>query len=197
MTNVNAFLEPTDLIDWHDPGVSSAARALRGSDGDPTALSRRCFEFVRDEIKHSQDHRLSVVTLRASEVLTAGSGFCYAKSHLLAALLRANGIPAGFCYQRLRFDEAGTRYCLHGLNAVLLPDSGWYRVDARGNRRDIDAQFAPPDERLAFRPTAPGEGDLPEIWPAPLSIVVDALSAYSTAEALGENLPDVPAVTLS
>ena len=192
MTNVNAFLEPTDLIDWHNPGVSSAARALRGSDGDPTALSRRCFEFVRDEIKHSQDHRLSVVTLRASEVLTAGSGFCYAKSHLLAALLRANGIPAGFCYQRLRFDEAGTRYCLHGLNALLLPDIGWYRVDARGNRRDIDAQFAPPEERLAFYPTAPGEGNLPEIWPAPLSIVVDALSAYSTAEALGENLPDVP-----
>lgn len=66
------------------------------------------------------------------------------------------------------------------------------RVDARGNRRDLDAQFAPPDERLAFRPAAPGEADLPEIWPAPLPIVVQALSSYATAEALGEHLPDLP-----
>lgn len=189
---MNAFLEATALIDWHDPAVASVAGRLRGTHDDPASISRRCFEFVRDEIKHSQDHGLSVVTLRASEVLAAGSGFCYAKSHLLAALLRANGIPAGFCYQRLSCDDTGTRHCLHGLNAVLLPEVGWYRVDARGNRRGVDAQFAPPDERLAFLPAAPGEADLPEIWPAPLPIVVQTLSSHATAQALGENLPDLP-----
>ena len=72
---VEAFLETTAVIDWHDPAVSAAARRLRGTDGDAVSMSRRCFEFVRDEIKHTQDHRLSVVTLRASEVLAAGSGF--------------------------------------------------------------------------------------------------------------------------
>jgi hypothetical protein len=106
--------------------------------------------------------------------------------------MRANRIPAGCCCQRLSCDDAGTRHCLHGLNAILLPDVGWYRVDARGNRCDIDAQFAPPDEPLAFRPAAPGEADLPEIWPAPLPVVVQALSSFATAEAPGENLPDLP-----
>lgn len=65
------------------------------------------------------------------------TGFCYAKSHLLAALLRANGIAAGLCYQRLSVNGGGTPYCLHGLNAVFLKDFGWYRVDARGNKPGI------------------------------------------------------------
>ncbi|WP_338430147.1 transglutaminase domain-containing protein [Synechococcus elongatus] len=37
------------------------------------------------------------------------TGYCYAKSHLLVALLRACSIPAGFCYQRLSFDAANDR----------------------------------------------------------------------------------------
>ena len=188
---MDPYLEATELIDWHTPSIASLATTLRGDESDPASIAGRCFEFVRDDIKHSQDHGLSVVTLRASDVLRARSGFCYAKSHLLAALLRANGVPTGFCYQRLSCDDTGSRYCLHGLNAILLPDIGWYRVDARGNRHDIDCQFDPPLERLAFRPTDPGEADLPEIWPAPLPMVVEALSSYSTAESLGQNLPDV------
>ena len=90
------------------------------------------------------------VTLKASEVLQHGTGFCYAKSHLLAALLRANGIPAGLCYQRLSVNDTGAPWCLHGLNAVFLEDIGWYRCDARGNRPGVTAAFTPPVERLAF-----------------------------------------------
>ena len=84
------------------------------------------------------------VTCRASDVLAARTGFCYAKSHLLAALLRANGIPAALCYQRLSIDGQGPPFCLHGLNAVHLPEHGWYRIDARGNKPGVDAQFTPP-----------------------------------------------------
>lgn len=58
-------------------------------------------DFVRDQIRHSADYRPNPVTCKASEVLRHGTGYCYAKSHLLAALLRANGVPAGLCYQRL------------------------------------------------------------------------------------------------
>jgi hypothetical protein len=68
---------------------------------------------------------------------------------------------------------------------------GWYRVDPRGNRSGIDAQFDPPAERLAFRLALPGEADLPEIWPDPLPVVVDALRSHSTAASLGKKLPDV------
>lgn len=185
------FLEATAIIDWRHPSVLARARELARDATDPAGVARRCFEWVRDEIKHSADHGLKPVTCSASEVLLEGSGFCYAKSHLLAALLRANGLPAGLCYQRLSLDGGGAPFCLHGLNGVWLPDTGWYRIDPRGNRRDIDAQFAPPVERLAFSIIAPGEVDLPEIWPQPLPIVVAALRAHHTTDTLAEHLPDV------
>jgi transglutaminase-like putative cysteine protease len=188
---MDAFLKSTEVIDWQHPGVLDRARALGEGRTSPVEVARRCFQWVRDEIKHSQDYGLTPVTCAASEVLQERSGFCYAKSHLLAALLRANQIPAGFCYQRLSLDETGSAYCLHGLNAVQLPGIGWYRVDARGNRAGIDAQFDPPAERLAFRPALPAEADLPEIWADPLPIVVEALRAHSTAASLGTHLPDV------
>jgi transglutaminase-like putative cysteine protease len=134
---------------------------------------------------------MNPVTCTASEVLHAGTGYCYAKSHLLAALLRANGVPAGLCYQRLSLDGRGAPYSLHGLNAVFLPEAGWYRLDARGNRPGVDAQFVPPVERLAFPATLQGEADLPEIWPDPLPVVVSALRRYSTYDALRDHLPDL------
>lgn len=188
---MNKYLRSTSVVDWDHPAVAARARGLRDSATDDRLVAQRCFEWVRDEIKHTQDFRLTRVTCAASEVLEAGSGYCYAKSHLLAALLRANGIPAGFCYQRLSMDEHGTTFCLHGLNAVQLPGVGWYRIDARGNRADVNAQFAPPREHLAFALTLPGETDLPEIWPDPLPLVVDALRSHDTAESLGRHLPDV------
>lgn len=154
-------------------------------------IAKRCFEWVRDEIRHSHDHQLNPVTCTASEVLRHRTGYCYAKSHLLAALLRANGIPAGLCYQRLSRDENGPPFCLHGLNAVHLEGLGWYRVDPRGNRDEVDAQFTPPVERLAFAIGVPGEMDLPGIHPDPLPVVMAALRTHRTWDALWEHLPDV------
>jgi transglutaminase-like putative cysteine protease len=185
------YLASTEIIDWEHPDVLCRARQLSGGSSDPIEVGRRCFEWVRDEIPHSLDHRMNPVTCTASEVLQAGTGYCYAKSHLLAALLRASGIPAGLCYQRLSLDGSGPPYCLHGLNALFLPDVGWYRLDARGNRPDVDAQFAPPVERLAFPVTLPGEADLPEIWPDPLPVVVNALRRHTTYDGLRDHLPDL------
>ena len=195
MEPLDPFLRSTDLIDWHDRAVTVHALALAAGATDLVDAARRCFEWVRDEVRHSADYGLVAVTCRASEVLRERSGYCYAKSHLLAALLRANSIPAGLCYQRLKLDDAGDRFCLHGLTAVMLPAFGWYRIDPRGNRFGIDAQFTPPLERLAFTPAAPGEADLPAIWPDPLPVVVHALRAHTRADVLAQHLPDLVGAT--
>ena len=110
---------------------------------------------------------------------------------LTAALLRANGIPAGLCYQRLSIDDIGAPFTLHGLNAVHLADHGWYRIDPRGEKPGVTSAFTPPIERLAYAPNLPGEGDLPEIWPDPLHVVVDALMRAGTWDAMLDHLPDV------
>jgi transglutaminase-like putative cysteine protease len=185
------FLAASTYIDFEQPEVRATARRLAGNAASELDVARACFEFVRDEIRHSVDFRLNPVTCKASDALRHGTGYCYAKSHLLAALLRANGIPAGLCYQRLSVGTGGAPYCLHGLNAVYLKDFGWYRVDARGNKPGIDARFDPPVEHLAFAIREREERMLPEIWAEPLNVVIDALERYATWDQVLANLPDV------
>lgn len=187
---MKAYLQATEVIDWQDSNILELAKNLASECQSQEAIAKTCFEWVRDRIEHTVDYQRTQITCRASEVLGYKTGFCYGKSHLLAALLRANQIPAGFCYQRLSINGESTPYCLHGFNAVYLPEIGWYRMDARGNCQDIDAQFTPPQEQLAYR-IAPGEVEFKTIFAEPLAVVVKALQTYRTLEEIGENLPDL------
>jgi len=187
----SSYLAADAIIDWRHSAVLAKVQALAEGAADKIEIAKRCFEFVRDQIHHSWDHRQNPVTCKASEVLERGTGYCYAKSHLLAALLRANEIPAGLCYQRLSAGDGGPPYCLHGLNAVWLEGQGWYRIDPRGNKPGVNAQFTPPVERLAFAINERLEADLPEIWAEPLPVVVRVLTRYATVEEVAANLPDV------
>src|SRR5262245_56796051 len=110
---MDPFLAMSPVIDWQHPDVLALARELSSPDG-AIATTSRCFHWVRDQIRHSLDHQQDIVTCSASQVLRHRTGLCYSKSHLLAALLRANQIPAGFVYQRLSLDDRGPPYCLHG-----------------------------------------------------------------------------------
>lgn len=188
------YLQPSEYIDWRHPSVTEKAAELSEGCHSDVAIAKRCFEFVRDGIKHSWDYRLDPITCKASDVLLHGTGYCYAKSHLLAALLRANRIPAGLCYQRLAVEKTGPPFCLHGLNAVFLEQHGWYRIDARGNKPGVDAGFCPPVEKTAFPVVDPDERDFGEIWPEPLPIIVQVLTRYKTCEQVFRNLPDVEVV---
>jgi len=185
------YLAVSEHIDWDDPSIQTLAKTLRGEHNRDLDIARACYEFVRDDVRHSWDYKIDVITCKASDVLTHKTGYCYAQSHLLAALLRANGIAAGLCYQRLSLEGNGAPYCLHGLNAVYLNDFGWYRVDPRGNKDGVDAQFCPPLERLAFSTGERLEADIQGVWPEPLAVVVDALSRYDTCFGVYENLPDL------
>jgi len=188
---MNSYLDSSLYIDSQHPTIIAQAAKLADGCGDEEEVAKRCFEFVRDEIKHSWDYRLNPVTCKASEVLIHGTGYCYAKSHLLAALLRANGIPAGLCYQRLTMDGEQPPYCLHGLNAVYLQQYGWYRIDARGNKPGVEADFCPPREKLAFPIRNPLEQDLPGIRTEPLPAVVKALTENQTVEQVYDHLSDI------
>ncbi len=185
------YLESSTFIDVDHPAIRRKATELAAGAADEEDLTRRSFEYVRDAIRHSGDDGSGPVTCIASEVLRHGTGYCYAKSHLLAALLRASGIPAGLCYQRLAVETVGPPFCLHGLNAVYLKRFGWYRIDARGNKPGVNAAFCPPREQLAFPALSRQERDLPEIWPEPLPVVVRALTQWKTVQEVGGNLPDI------
>ena len=192
-SKVNPYLKHSEIINWQHPSIQRLSARLVSNVEDKTEIAKRCFEFVRDEIRHSADYKVDKITLIASDVLLETTGYCYAKSHLLAALLRANNIPAGLCYQRLSVFDDGAPFCLHGLNAVYLDGVGWYRLDPRGNKAGVDAQFSPPIEALAFKINFPEECTFPEIWPEPLPLIVDVLTRYKDGgyEDVLNRLPDV------
>lgn len=187
---MNEFLQSTAVIDSADPSIVAAAAEIAGDAVDDEQVARRCFLWVRDSVRHSSDHRIPVVTCTASDVLEHRAGFCYAKSHLLVALLRARGIPAALCYQRLSFDNIGSAFYLHGLVAVHLQRHGWYRVDPRGDKTGVTSDFCPPVERLPFTPKLEGERDVTGRYSDALSCVVSTLQQWPTADEVRANLPD-------
>lgn len=179
---LEAYLCEQEVVDYSHPLIQKTISFLNISAASETEFARRTFEFVRDAIDHSWDIQSPQVTCTASEVLRYGEGLCYAKSHLLAALLRAQGIPTGFCYQRLAVGTAPEMgYTLHGLNAVYLPSKAeWVRLDARGNKLGVQAEFPTGAERLAYtvRPAC-GEIDYPTIYTHPHPKVVRALREHT------------------
>lgn len=189
--NIKLYLESSEFIDSDNQNIKEQAATLANNQSTDVQIAKRCFEYVRDSIKHSWDYKLNPVTCKASDVLKHQTGYCYAKSHLLAALLRANDIPAGLCYQRLSVEENKHQFCLHGLNAIYLNKYGWYRVDARGNNDRINAMFNPPYEQLAFQTKEKLEMNFLEIWYKPLEIVTEVLTAKKTFFEVYENLPDI------
>ena len=189
------YLDSSEQINWQHPSILDAAERIATGLSRPKDIAESCFIWVRDNIRHTGDYQDNVITCRASDVLQERTGYCFSKSHLLAALLRAREIPAGLCYQRLSRDDNGPPFCLHGLTAIHLPDFGWYRVDPRGNKPGVRTEFMPPEECLAFELRVPGEADLPEIWGEPLPIVVDSLLNSRTHQEAWANLPDIELIT--
>ena len=185
------YLQETDIIDYNNSTIQILAKQLSHNCKDDVQIAKNCFEYVRDEIRHSGDYKDDITTRTASEVLKHKTGWCYAKAFLLAALLRVNGIPTGFTYQRLSCSEyKDDIYCLHGLNWVYLKAYGWYRVDARGNKEGVDAQFIPPVEKLAFE-LSENEFDLSDNLAEPLPVIVETLRKYNTYDEMICHFPDV------
>ncbi|WP_010274292.1 transglutaminase-like domain-containing protein [Paenibacillus senegalensis] len=188
------YLKENEIINFSHPLIRSKASELFKDKQSDMEKVKTAYHYVRDRIAHSWDIQSKRVTLTAAEVLFEGEGICYAKSHLLAALLRSEGIPAGFCYQRLMlFDTPDKGYCLHGLNGVFIESvDQWIRLDARGNKPGVQAEFSLDEEKLAFPVNESlGEADYPVIYAQPNRNIVALLKKHSNGLEMYENhLPD-------
>lgn len=182
-TDISAYLAVGEAIDHDHPRVRATAAALAAEAPDAYAYAEAAFLFVRDAITHSADADDPRVTWRASDVLAQRTGICYAKAHALVALLRAEGIPAGLCYQKLD--------TVHGLIAARLPgEDRWARQDPRGNKPGVDAQFRLGREQLAF-PVRPecNEVDYPVLFAEPHPAVLQCLREAADRSHLWQTLP--------
>lgn len=190
--NIDAYLKEDSVIDFNNEIVMGLADELYQEAGSELEYTKKAYEFVRDHISHSADIGEDVLTCTASEVLKAKHGICFAKSHLLAALLRYKSIPTGFCYQKLILDdEADPVLIYHGLNGVYIGEyEKWIRLDARGNKEGVNAQFSLGEEHLAFPiRNEKGEEDGFVIYPDPDAKVLERLGSYKTRTELWKDLP--------
>ncbi|MBM7442914.1 transglutaminase family protein [Streptomyces sp. HB132] len=188
--DISSYLADDEVIDHRHPLVREASERLGAETVDAYAYASAAYEFVRDTIPHSMDSGDPRVTWRASDVLAARTGICFAKSHALTALLRAAGIHAGLCYQRLTGSD-DARLIVHGLVAVRLPGWGrWVRQDPRGNTGGVDARFSASEERLAWVTRSQfNEMDYPVVYDVPHPAVLHALRSSGSRDELSLKLP--------
>lgn len=174
----------TPEVDYDHPAVRLKISELREVCAGLEDYAKKAYEFVRDHIAHSWDIQSARITCAASEALLAGEGICYAKSNLLCALLRGNGIPAGFCYQRLTLgDTPDTGYCIHALNGVYIDSAAkWIRLDARGNKPGVQAEFSLHQEKLAFPVRSElGEREYSTVYAEPNSRTIAVLKQHTNS----------------
>ncbi|MFF3129467.1 transglutaminase domain-containing protein [Streptomyces sp. NPDC057908] len=187
---LSAYLAADEVIDHEHSLVQDTVDGLRGNTIDAYTYAAAAYAFVRDTIPHSADSGDMRVAWRASDVLATRNGICHAKSHALAALLRAAGIPTALCYQGLG-EQNGDPGPVHGLIAVRLPGRDrWDRQDPRGNKPGVDAHFSLDEERLAW-PIRPefNEVDYLVLYAAPHPAVLRGLRSAEDRPQLWRTLP--------
>lgn len=189
---MNEYLKDDKVIDYKNKNIIELADVLFQEADNECEFIKSAYKFVRDNISHSADINEDVITCTASEVLKAGHGICFAKSHLLAALLRCKSIPTGFCYQKIILDdETASVLVYHGLNGVYIKDyKKWIRLDARGNKTGVNAQFSIEMEQLAF-PIRPNMGEVDDfiVYPDPDIKILEKLRKNKTRMELWNDLP--------
>jgi len=185
------FLAKHKYVDFTSEIIQRKAVELFDGVSDDIQKARIAYEFVRDEIPHSFDINAKNITAKASDVLLHKTGICHAKANLLAALLRSQGIPTGFCFQRLTLmDDDSAGYCVHCYNAVWL-DEHWIYLDARGNKQSVNAQFSLNDPVLAYLPRPQyDEYFYSGIYAAPHAETMAMLEQADTIEYIFKHIPD-------
>jgi len=189
---MDKFLNEHKYIDFSTQIIVDIAQELFSGLSNYIDKARTAYVFVRDEIPHTFDIQSEIITAKASDVLKYKTGICYAKANLLAALLRSQRIPIGFCYQHLTLaDDDSLGYVVHCYNAIYIAGR-WIKVDARGNKPGVNAQFSINEPVLAF-PCRPEYDEYfwRGIYAAPHGMTMKMLDKSRGLQELFDNMPDM------
>jgi transglutaminase-like putative cysteine protease len=131
------YLEPTAIVDSDHPEVIAFARKHGGGTADARDAAVKLYYAVRDGIRYDPyGVGTDAESLRASNVLAAGRGWCVSKAVLLSAACRALSIPArlGFAdvrnhlsTERMRRSMQTDIFYYHGFSSIHL-DERWLKA---------------------------------------------------------------------
>ncbi|MHB8138033.1 MAG: transglutaminase-like domain-containing protein [Smithellaceae bacterium] len=131
------FLKPTEFIDSNSPEVLAFAQKAVPGAKTPREKAVRLYYAVRDGIYYDP-YRIEAArnAFKASTTLRQGFGYCVTKAVVLAAVLRAEGIPCKLHFadvrnhlttERLRMMMQTDTFYYHGYNDIWL-DGKWIKV---------------------------------------------------------------------
>jgi len=93
----------TEFLDCDTALVQDYAKRIIGSAQDPVEQARKLYYAMRDRILYDvYDIDLSRAGMRASSILSAGTGFCIHKSIAFTAAARSVGIPCRLAFADVR-----------------------------------------------------------------------------------------------
>ncbi len=138
-----ACLMPGRFVDSDAPGIVAYAERVAGDAAGDVEKARRLYLAVRDDLRYDP-YRLGTEPddFKASRTLERGSGFCVTKAAVLAAVARAQGIPArlGFAdvrnhlsTPRLRREMGTDVFAYHGFTELWL-GGRWVKATPAFNR---------------------------------------------------------------
>lgn len=186
-SEINDYLECTDIIDFDNPLIEEAAEQLTYGLKDSLSKARAIYYFVKDQIFHSFKISATSVPVTASEVLDTGHGICYAQAHLLAALMRISKIPTGLCYQ-ICYDQEDDRLIVHGFNAIYIKElEKWIRLDA--SREDTWQFNSETESPILLINNGIGEQDDNIIYSSPKKRIIKVLHTAQSVNELRQILP--------
>ncbi|WP_298724533.1 transglutaminase family protein [uncultured Ferrovibrio sp.] len=117
-----AYLAATPFIEKDHPLVRALAREAVGDERDPKAKAIKLYYAVRDRFYYDPYAvELTQAGMCASGVIARGRGFCVNKAVLMAAVARAEGIPA-----RLGFADVKNHLATARLRALMGTDVFYY-----------------------------------------------------------------------
>jgi transglutaminase-like putative cysteine protease len=123
------FLAPEMNIQSDDEEVRKKVREICGNDREPAAVARKLLDWVFRNV----EKRPVLSVPSALEVLRTKVGDCNEHATLLAAFLRAAGIPARLC---IGLAYSRDRFYYHAWTEAYLGE--WITLDATLNQMPVD-----------------------------------------------------------
>jgi len=134
----NEYLESTFYLDSQSEVIANLAEKIRNNANKLADIVKLSFNYIRDEIRYTiqADQHDNPANIKASSTILRKNGFCIPKAVALAALLRANAIPARLHFadiinyrspQYLRELMGTNVFVFHGYTDVYL-DNQWIKL---------------------------------------------------------------------
>lgn len=138
-------LAPTRFLDYEHPAIVELVREVTSGATSDVERAKRLFVAVRDRVRYDPYQiDLAPEQLTASATLARGKAFCVPKAVLLAATLRAVGIPARLGFADVT-NHLATPRLIEALKTTVFAFHGY--VIARFGDREVKVTPAF-DERL-------------------------------------------------